>query len=66
MHLRVKECAEQRGHNMSSLSRASDVSFSTIKRLWIKPQSDATLSTMRKIARALDVEISDLVEFKEQ
>lgn len=62
VRLRVKEVAESKGYNMSSLSRASDVSFGTIKRMWRKPDSGATIDTLSKIAKALQVEISDLIE----
>ena len=62
LRLRVKELAEERGLNMSSLSRASDVSFSTIKRYFTKPYSRGLTETLEKIARALKVEVGDLVE----
>ena len=62
VRLRVKEVAESKGYNISSLSRASDVSFGTIKRMWRKPDSGATIDTLSKIAKALQVEISDLIE----
>ena len=62
LRLRIKELAEERGLNMSSLSRASDVSFTTIKRYFKKPYSYAMTETLEKIARALKVEVGDLVE----
>jgi DNA-binding Xre family transcriptional regulator len=62
LRLRVKELAEERGFNMSSLSRASDVSFTTIKRYFRNPYSYANTDTLEKIALTLDVEIGDLVE----
>ena len=62
LRLRVKELAEERGYNMSSLSRASDVSFTTIKRYFRNPYSYATTDTLEKIALTLGVEIGDLVE----
>ena len=62
LRLRVKELAEERGYNMSSLSRASDVSFTTIKRYFRKPYSYATTDTLEKIALTLGVEIGDLME----
>lgn len=65
MHrLRVKELAEARGHNMSSLSRASNVSFTTIKR-YHHPTGDTNLSTLLKVAHALGCTISELVEWQE-
>jgi DNA-binding Xre family transcriptional regulator len=62
LRLRVKELAEERGYNMSTLSRASDVSFTSIKRYFKKPYSYATTDTLEKIALTLGVEIGDLVE----
>ena len=47
---------------MSTLSRASDVSFTTIKRYFKKPYSYATTDTLEKIALTLGVEVGDLVE----
>lgn len=62
LRLRVKEIAEEHGYNMSTLSRASNVSFTTIKRYFRKPYSHATIDTLEKIAHTLGVEIGDLVE----
>src|SRR5260370_37911180 len=62
VRLKVKEVAEAKGYNMSSLSRARDVSFGTIKRMWRNPYSRATIDTLAKIARVLHVTLSDLVE----
>jgi len=62
LRLRVKELAEERGYNMSSLSRASDVSFTTIKCYFRKPYSFATTDTLEKIALTLGVEVGDLIE----
>jgi DNA-binding Xre family transcriptional regulator len=62
VRLKVKEVAISKGYNMSSLSRASDVSFGTIKRMWRNPYSGATVDTLAKIARVLQVSLADLVE----
>ena len=62
LRLRVKEVAQSKGYNMSSLSRATDISFSTIKRIWTKPYEGANINTLSKIAKALDVTVNDLVE----
>ena len=62
VRLRVKEVAEAKGYNMSSLSRAADVSFTTIKRLWRRPYGGANVETLDKIARVLGVSVADLIE----
>ncbi len=60
--LLVKEVAESKGYNMSSLSRATNLSFYTIKRLWTKPNEGVNLHTLGIIARVLQVPVSALYE----
>lgn len=60
--LRIKEVAEAKGYNMSSLSRATDISFNTIKRLWQNPDTGVNLQTLSKIADTLHVPLSELTE----
>ena len=60
--LKVKEVASGRGYNMSSLSRATNISFNTIKRLWTHPYEGAKIDTLLKIARVLEVPVTDLIE----
>lgn len=62
VRLRVKEVAEAKGFNMSSLSRASDVSFNTVKRCWKTPYREVTTTTLERLARALGVPTSSLIE----
>jgi transcriptional regulator with XRE-family HTH domain len=62
LRLRVREIAESQGWNMSSLSRAANISFNTVKRLWTKPYSGANIDTLDKIAKVLQVPMSELTE----
>jgi len=62
IRLKVKEIAESKGFNMSSLSRASDVSFLTIKRIWREPFRGVNTTTLERLAKALGVSVSDLFE----
>jgi DNA-binding Xre family transcriptional regulator len=62
VRLRVRELAEQRRFNISSLSRKSDVSQNTMRRLWHDPYRQVELSVLERIAKALDVPIGDLLE----
>jgi transcriptional regulator with XRE-family HTH domain len=62
LRLRVREIAESQGWNMSSLSRAANISFNTVKRLWTKPYSGANIDTLNKIAKVLQVPLSELTE----
>ncbi|HZS78596.1 MAG TPA: helix-turn-helix transcriptional regulator [Ktedonobacteraceae bacterium] len=66
IRLRIKEVAQEKGYSMNSLSRATDISFNTIKRLWKQPYSGVTIETLAKIARVLQVDISDLTEYEEE
>jgi len=62
IRLKVREIAEQKGFNQSSLSRAANVDFKTVKRLFRDPYRDVALSTAVKIAWALNVPLGDLIE----
>jgi DNA-binding Xre family transcriptional regulator len=62
IRLRVKEVAEKQGLNMSQLSRRSDIQYNTIRDIWSRPERDIALSTLEKLATALDVPISELYE----
>lgn len=62
VRLRVKEIAEQKGFNQSSLSRAADISFNTVKRIYRDPYKEVTTTTLERIAKALGVSIADLIE----
>jgi hypothetical protein len=60
--LKIREVAESKGYNMSTLSRDSDVPFNTIRRAWRNPQYEIKLATLHKIARTLGVSTSELIE----
>lgn len=60
--LKIREVAESKGYNMSTLSRDSDVPFNTIRRAWKNPQYEIKLATLHKIAQTLGVSTSDLIE----
>lgn len=62
IRLKVKDLALERGFNQSTLSRAANVDFKTVQRLFRDPYRDVSISTLVKIAWALDVPLSDLVE----
>ncbi len=60
--LRVREVAEARHVGIGKLSRLSDISTNTIRRMWHDPSYDATISTLQKVATALGVRVRDLIE----
>lgn len=62
VRLRVKELAEQRGYNMSSLSRAANISFNTVKRIYRDPYRSTSTETLERIAKVLGVPTGDLLE----
>ena len=62
VRIRLKEILQEKDISMSKLSRMSDISFSTISRIINDKNYSPTLSTLERIARALDIPISDLYE----
>lgn len=64
--LRIREEAEKRGYNQSSLSRASNISYVTIKKIWRNPFYEINIVTLHKIAQTLGVPTSTLIEDVEE
>jgi len=62
LRLRVREIAESRGISRGKLSRMSDLSYPTIRDIWADPYRDIPMSTLEKLAKALKVELSELIE----
>jgi len=62
VRLRVNEVRKAKRVSMGKLSRISDVSFTTIRRVCNDPFYSPTLNTLEHIAKALNVSISDLYE----
>jgi DNA-binding Xre family transcriptional regulator len=62
VRIRLKEVLREKHISMGKLSRISDVSFNTIRRISNDPTYSPTLNTLERIARALNVPISDLYE----
>jgi len=60
--LRVKEVAQAKGFSMARLQRLADINLKTIQAIWHNPQHDASLKTLDKIAKALGVPITELIE----
>jgi DNA-binding Xre family transcriptional regulator len=60
--LRVKEVAQAKGFTMARLQRVADINLKTIQAIWHNPQHDASLNTLDKIARALGVPVTELIE----
>jgi DNA-binding XRE family transcriptional regulator len=62
VRLRVKELLKQKGMSMGKLSRTSDVSLTTIRRICNDPHYSPTLNTLVSIAKAMGVTVNDLYE----
>ncbi len=60
--LKIREVAESRGFNISTLSRVSNVPFSTVRRAWKNPYHEIKLSALSKLAETLGVSTSELIE----
>lgn len=62
LRLRVKEVAQEKSVGMAKLSRLSDISYKTIQKVWRNPYHDASLSTLNRIAKVLNVPATELLE----
>ncbi len=62
VRLKVKEIAQQKGMSMGKLSRTADVSYRTIKLIYDDPYRDVSTHTLNKLAQALGVDVSELIE----
>lgn len=62
VRLRIKEVAKEKGISMGKLSRTSDVSYNTIKKIYTDPCYAINIVTLEKLANALGVPIVELIE----
>jgi len=60
--LKVREIAEQQGWTQLKLQRAADVNSRTMSGIWHDPCRRVTYEVLVKIARVLNVEVTELVE----
>jgi transcriptional regulator with XRE-family HTH domain len=62
IRLRVKEVAEEKGLSMAKLARRADIDFKTVQRIFHNPYRDISMSTLEKIAKALETPVINLIE----
>ena len=62
IRLRVREIAEAKGLNMAQLARRADVDVRTVRRIYREPTSEISTVVLDKLATALDVKPSDLID----
>ncbi|MBX5459051.1 MAG: helix-turn-helix transcriptional regulator [Thermogemmatispora sp.] len=64
IRIRVREIAQQKGISQSRLSRLADLNVGMIQRIFHDPYTNITLTTLEKLARALRVDPSELIELE--
>ena len=62
IRLKVREIAEAKGLNMAQLARKADIDVRTVRRIYRDPTSEISTTVLDKLATALDVKPSDLIE----
>lgn len=62
LRLKVKEVARAKGISMAKLSRIADLNPRTLQAIYADPYRDVAYSTLLKLAKALNVDVSDLTE----
>lgn len=62
IRLRVKEVARAKGISQGKLQRKSDLDIKTIRKIYQHPTLIITTETLDKLAKALGVDGSELIE----
>ncbi|RAQ95345.1 helix-turn-helix domain-containing protein [Thermogemmatispora tikiterensis] len=62
LRLRVREVAEVKGISRTKLSQRSEISYNVIKEIFRDPYRVVTTDTLQRLARALRVPVTDLIE----
>jgi DNA-binding Xre family transcriptional regulator len=62
IRLKIREVAQVKKMSRTRLSRLADTNYKTINVLWNDPYHEVTTTTLDKIAKALGVPVTDLLE----
>lgn len=62
VRLKVKDVALRKGISQRKLSMRSGVDINAVRRIFHDPFANVTTETLGKLATALDVDVSELVE----
>jgi transcriptional regulator with XRE-family HTH domain len=62
IRIKLKEVAQVKGFSQARLSRRADVDLRTIQRIYKDPHTNVSLQTLDKLAIALGVDASSLIE----
>ena len=60
LRLHIREIATQKGFTRTKISRLADLNYATVNALWTDEVRDVQVVTLEKIARVLQVKVSDL------
>lgn len=66
LRLKVREVAEEKKVSMNKLSQRSEVSYNIIRDIFNNPFRTVNTDTLNRIAKALDVPVTDLLEDVEE
>ena len=58
----IRKLREQKGISQDRLSKLADISLNTIAKLELDETQNPTIETLQKIAKALDVQVDDLIK----
>ena len=64
--LKIREIAEERGFSMGLLQRKANVAVKVIQSVWRNDRHDISFNTLIKIAEALGVRVTDLIDDEEE
>lgn len=62
IRLKVKEVAETKKMSMRKLVRESGIAYNTLRTIYRDPYRQVTTATLDRLAKALDVDASQLIE----
>lgn len=62
IHLKVKEVAKAKGVSMRQLAKRSGLVYNTIRLIYRDPYRPLSTTTLDKLAKALEVDVSVLIE----
>ena len=61
LRLQVKEIAEARGYNISTLATAAELNYQTVYKLWHNQTKRLDIETLERVATALQIKTLDLL-----
>ena len=62
IRLRVREIAEEKKVSMRKLSKTADIAYNTLRTIYRDPYRQITTGTLDRLAKALGVNASELIE----